>query len=130
MGHKRRAFAHFRPNAVLLASCPLPNPFIPAPSYASGSRGSCQDGSRPDPFGIISGIVFRQSLAFLTTESNDIVRPIHAKAMPVLLTNDDEWNTWLDDSLEKAIALQPPLPNETLRIVATREKADLARVEE
>ena len=27
--------------------------------------------------------------AFLTTESNDVVRPIHAKAMPVLLTTEE-----------------------------------------
>jgi putative SOS response-associated peptidase YedK len=36
-----------------------------------------------------------QMFAFLTTESNDVVRPIHAKAMPVLLTTDKEWATWL-----------------------------------
>jgi hypothetical protein len=28
--------------------------------------------------------------AFLTTESNDVVRPVHAKAMPVLLTASAE----------------------------------------
>lgn len=34
--------------------------------------------------------------AFLTTQSNDVVRPIHAKAMPVLLTIEQEFDTWLD----------------------------------
>ena len=34
--------------------------------------------------------------AFLTTQSNDIVRPIHAKAMPVLLTTEQDFDTWLD----------------------------------
>jgi putative SOS response-associated peptidase YedK len=68
--------------------------------------------------------------AFLTTTSNDIVRPIHAKAMPVLLTKPEQWDTWLDGSLEQAITLQRPLPNELLRIVATGEKSDLAWVEE
>src|SRR5262245_19655864 len=68
--------------------------------------------------------------AFLTTTSNDVVRPIHAKAMPVLLTTDDEWNTWLDGSVSDAIELQRPLPNELLRIVATGEKSDQALVEE
>jgi putative SOS response-associated peptidase YedK len=29
--------------------------------------------------------------AFLTTSSNDIVRPVHAKAMPGLLTTAEEW---------------------------------------
>jgi putative SOS response-associated peptidase YedK len=64
--------------------------------------------------------------AFLTTESNDVVRPVHAKAMPVLLTTAEEWETCLEDSVEKAIALQRPLSNEALRIVATGEKSDRA----
>lgn len=62
--------------------------------------------------------------AFLTTESNDVVRPIHAKAMPVLLTTPKERDTWLTGSVEEATALQRPLPNEALRIVATGEKSD------
>jgi len=36
--------------------------------------------------------------AFLTTEASDVVRPIHAKAMPVLLTTADERETWLTGS--------------------------------
>jgi putative SOS response-associated peptidase YedK len=62
--------------------------------------------------------------AFLTTASNDVVRPIHAKAMPVLLTKPDEFDVWLDGSVEQAIMLQRPLPNELLRIVAKGEKSD------
>jgi putative SOS response-associated peptidase YedK len=62
--------------------------------------------------------------AFLTTESNYVVRPIHAKAMPVLLTKPEEWDTWLNGSVNEAIALQRPLPNELLRIVAKGEKDD------
>jgi putative SOS response-associated peptidase YedK len=68
--------------------------------------------------------------AFLTTESNDVVRPIHAKAMPVLLTAEHEWDTWLEGSAHNAITLQRPLPNELLRIVATGEKSDQAPVAE
>ncbi|MEJ0092484.1 MAG: SOS response-associated peptidase family protein [Methylocella sp.] len=62
--------------------------------------------------------------SFLTTEANDVVRPIHAKAMPVMLTRPEEWDIWLDGSLDEAIALQRPLPNEKLRIVGTGQKAD------
>ncbi len=62
--------------------------------------------------------------SFLTTEANDVVRPIHAKAMPVLLTTPGEWDTWLEGSHDDAIALQQPLPNEKLRIVASGEKMD------
>ncbi len=62
--------------------------------------------------------------AFLTTESNNVVRPIHAKAMPVLLTTEHEWDTWLTGSVDEAMALQRPLPNGALRTVATGEKSD------
>jgi putative SOS response-associated peptidase YedK len=67
--------------------------------------------------------------AFLTADSNDIVRPVHAKAMPVLLTKPEEWNAWLTGSIAEAIALQRPLPNEMLRIVAKGEKTDPAPVD-
>jgi hypothetical protein len=48
--------------------------------------------------------------------------------MPVILTKPDEFDTWLDASLNDAIALQRPLPNELLRIVAKGEKSDRALV--
>jgi hypothetical protein len=47
-----------------------------------------------------------------STEANDIVRPIHAKAMPVLLTTPEEWDVWLGGSMEDATALQKPLAND------------------
>jgi putative SOS response-associated peptidase YedK len=68
--------------------------------------------------------------AFLTTESNDVVRPIHAKAMPVLLTKPEEWETWLTGSAGEATGLQRPLPNDVLRVVATGEKSDRVPIDE
>jgi putative SOS response-associated peptidase YedK len=62
--------------------------------------------------------------SILTTESNDLVRPIHAQAMPVLLTLPEEHETWLSASVEAALALQRPLPNERLSIVATGTPTD------
>jgi putative SOS response-associated peptidase YedK len=62
--------------------------------------------------------------AFLTTQSNDVVRPIHAKAMPVLLTTEQEFDAWLDAPVNEAITLQRPLANELLRVVAKGEKSD------
>jgi putative SOS response-associated peptidase YedK len=61
--------------------------------------------------------------ALLTTEANEIVRPIHSKAMPVMLTGE-ACDAWLTASIEDAIKLQRPLPNEALRIVATRARTD------
>jgi putative SOS response-associated peptidase YedK len=50
--------------------------------------------------------------------------------MPVILTKPEEFDTWLGSPVNDAIALQRPLPNELLRIVATGEKSDQALVEE
>ncbi|MCI0465433.1 MAG: SOS response-associated peptidase [Beijerinckiaceae bacterium] len=62
--------------------------------------------------------------AFLTTDANAAVRPIHAKAMPVLLTGEDAWEAWLTAPSEAAMALQRPLPDGILRVVASGEKSD------
>ena len=61
-----------------------------------------------------------------------MVRPIHAKAMPELLTAPEEWNSWLiiTGSLADALALQRPLAANLLRIVASGEKSDQALVGE
>jgi len=55
--------------------------------------------------------------AFLTTEANDIVRPIHEKAMPVILFEPAEQTEWLNGE-EVSLRLQKPLLNEQLRIRA------------
>jgi putative SOS response-associated peptidase YedK len=61
---------------------------------------------------------------FLTTEANDVVAPIHAKAMPVILTTVDEIETWLTAPAQEALRLQRPLPSGMLKIVATGAKQD------
>jgi putative SOS response-associated peptidase YedK len=55
--------------------------------------------------------------AFLTTDPNAIVRPIHPKAMPVILHQDD-WQTWLTAPAAEAMQLQQPWPDDGLEIVA------------
>jgi putative SOS response-associated peptidase YedK len=64
--------------------------------------------------------------SFLTTEANGVVRPIHAKAMPVVLTTPDQFDTWLSAEPEEALMLQRPPPAELLKIVATGERKDTA----
>src|SRR5271154_3733734 len=44
--------------------------------------------------------------AFLTTEANDIVAPVHAKAMRVILTTAEECATWLQAPWFEAVRLQ------------------------
>ena len=62
--------------------------------------------------------------AFLTTEPNAIVAPIHPKAMPVILTTADEIEQWMTAPASEAPALQRPLPDDALRIVARGQKQD------
>jgi putative SOS response-associated peptidase YedK len=63
---------------------------------------------------------------FLTTDANDVVGAIHPKAMPVILRTPEEIEMWMTAPAEEALKLQRPLPNGTLRIVATGEKEDKA----
>jgi putative SOS response-associated peptidase YedK len=66
-----------------------------------------------------------QLFAFLTTEPNDVVRPVHSKAMPVILTGE-ECDMWLEAPVPIALELQRPLPAERLEIVATGRRQDAA----
>jgi putative SOS response-associated peptidase YedK len=63
---------------------------------------------------------------FLTTEPNDVVGPIHAKAMPVILTKPEEIETWMIAPAEEALKLQRPMPDGALEIIARGVKKDEA----
>jgi putative SOS response-associated peptidase YedK len=62
--------------------------------------------------------------AFLTCEANAEVGAIHPKAMPVILTQADEIETWLTAPTKDALQLQRPLPGGALKIVARGERHD------
>jgi putative SOS response-associated peptidase YedK len=62
--------------------------------------------------------------AFLTTEPNDIVGAYHPKAMPVILTTEEEIETWMTATPAEALALQRPLPDQLLQVVARGSKKD------
>ena len=62
--------------------------------------------------------------SFLTTAPNALVKPIHEKAMPVLLTTEADYDLWLNAPPEEALKLQRPAPIGLFEIVATGEKQD------
>ena len=64
--------------------------------------------------------------AFLTTDPNNVVGPIHPKAMPVILTTPAEIETWLTAPADEALRLKRPLPDGVLHIVARGLKEDTA----
>ena len=65
-----------------------------------------------------------QLFGFLTTGANDVVAPIHPKAMPVILTSDREIERWMTAPPEEALQQQRPLPDGMLKVVATGGKED------
>lgn len=70
------------------------------------------------------GPVSADLYAFLTTEPNAEVKAVHPKAMPVILTTPEDCETWMTAPWECAAALQRPLPDGALRIVARGVKQD------
>jgi putative SOS response-associated peptidase YedK len=62
--------------------------------------------------------------AFLTTEPNAIVAPIHPKAMPVILTTPEEIEIWMTAPASVALELQRTFQNDNFQIVARGQKQD------
>lgn len=55
---------------------------------------------------------------FLTCPPNAEIGTIHPKAMPVILRSPDEWNAWMNLPWDAAKALQRPLPDGALTVIA------------
>lgn len=54
--------------------------------------------------------------SFLTCEPNELVAPIHARAMPVLLAHEEDWDIWLTAPWEVAQRLVAPFAAEAMAV--------------
>ena len=64
------------------------------------------------------GPLDHELFAFFTTKPNNVVGAIHEKAMPVILRTAEEWEVWLRAPWSEARALQRPLPDNVLQVIA------------
>ena len=61
--------------------------------------------------------------SIMTTEPNAIVEPIHEKAMPVMLLTPDDVEQWLrGSSVEDALKMQKPTPDDAVVIRPAEKK--------
>ncbi|MEI4482667.1 MULTISPECIES: SOS response-associated peptidase [unclassified Phyllobacterium] len=70
------------------------------------------------------GPVQADIFAFLTTDANELVKPIHPKAMPVILRTREELDIWMNAPAEEALQLQRPLPDNDLVVLAPPKKIE------
>jgi len=73
---------------------------------------------------VAEGEVTCDLFGFLTTKANAEVGEVHPKAMPVILTERDEWDAWLRASWPEAAGLQRPLADGSLQVVGRGSKED------
>jgi putative SOS response-associated peptidase YedK len=67
---------------------------------------------------IKDGLTTNDLCGFLTTNPNEIVKPEHFKAMPVLLLNEEETDVWMYAPREEGRHLARPTPDDAIMITS------------
>jgi putative SOS response-associated peptidase YedK len=57
------------------------------------------------------------------TSANSVVKPVHAKAMPVLLLTDADVEIWLTAPTDEALKLQKPAPDDAVIVLPEEKRA-------
>lgn len=67
--------------------------------------------------------------AFMTTEPNELTVSINHERMPVVLSTDEQFDTWLNGSTKEAFALARSFPADEMHVVqAGQDKKDMLTV--
>jgi putative SOS response-associated peptidase YedK len=71
------------------------------------------------------GEITCEVFGFLTTNPNAEVAAVHSKAMPVILTEEAEWDLWMSEApWDEVKQLQKPHRDGSLQVVATGVRQD------
>ena len=126
---RNTASAHWRRWLGQDSRCLVPFTRFAEPDNTKGPGANCWFALQDDGPAFFAGIWTRWTsvrklkdgettddlFAFLTTNPNAEVHSVHPKAMPVILTEAQDWETWLTAPWAEAKALQRPLADGLLR---------------